>query len=109
MKKYVLLLLIMGLLFSWSCSDDNKDAVSMEFEETNCDNPWDAGPGSANYIKEVRTHIESNDITVYTIFIERFSEGEICQACNCLTGRKIVISIPESDEEKAESLGFTFQ
>ena len=83
----------------------------MEFKETNCANPWAAAPGSSGYITEVRNHLEMNDITVYSIFIERFDPdtGEICQACNCLTGRKIVISTPDTDMEKAEAMGFTLQ
>lgn len=81
----------------------------MEFEETNCANPWEAVPGSDGYITEVQNYLIANDIEVYTIFIERFNDGEVCTACNCLTGRKIVVSIPDSDMDKAEAMGFTIQ
>lgn len=98
------------MTLSWSCQDDNdEDTISMEYAETNCENPWDAVPGSDDYLVEVRSFLEDYGITVYTIAILNPDGKPVCLACNCLTSRNIVISTPEDDKEKAEELGFTVQ
>lgn len=98
------------MTLSWSCQDGNSEGtVSMEYAETNCENPWEALPGSDNYLIEVRSFLENNGITVYSVVIFNPDGEQVCSACNCLSGRNIVISTLEEDQEAAEDFGFTVQ
>ena len=82
----------------------------MQFEETHCDNLWEADSVAENYIVEVRKYLEDNGIKVLSIYIDVYDEdaGVNCNACNCPTGRNIVISVPPEDSAAAKALGFTF-
>lgn len=110
MKKYSLYILLVIMTLSWSCQDGNDEGtISMEYAETNCENPWEVLPRSDNYLVNVRAFLEDYGITVITIVILNPDGESACGACNCLTTRNIVISTREEDQEKAEELGFTVQ
>ncbi|MCY1722999.1 hypothetical protein OU798_21810 [Prolixibacteraceae bacterium Z1-6] len=104
MKKVVILLL---LLFIFSCSED-KNGIELAIAETGCMNAWDDYYSENNdYRDAVEKYLESNGISVYRVYAERYSNGPFCLACTCPTGRLIFIRIHEEDQIKAEQLGFT--
>lgn len=107
MNKYrTLLFLLVVLLFACK-KDDNSLGIEMIFEETQCANPWEALPNSKDYLLNVHEYLNSEGIEVYSISIETTdSKGIHCDACNCFSGRIIKIRIPETDKEKAETVGF---
>lgn len=110
MKKYFLYTLLLVMSLTLGCQDDNDEGtLSMEYAETNCENPWEVLPGTDNYLNQVRSFLEDNGVTVHSIAILNPDAEESCSACNCLTNRQIVISTNEEDQAQAESFGFTPQ
>jgi hypothetical protein len=108
MKKYLLMLLLVSVAVFWAC-DNEEEGMSMQYVETQCANPWDASAAQENYIVAVRSYLENNGIKVISISIDVYDEtgDENCNACSCLTGRNIVVSVPPYDVDEAKELGFT--
>ena len=109
MNKYFLIALFFSLFF-FSCEDKLEEpGVEMEFGETQCANPWDALPGSDSYLLAVHQFLTENGIEIYSVSVELINGGNgiYCNACNCPSGRKVVIRIPESDIKNAEHVGFS--
>lgn len=100
--------IILILLLFQSCDDkENEPGIIVEFVETQCSNPWSALPGSDNYLFEVHQYLNNADIEIFSISIENVNGSGIhCNACNCPSGRKIIIRIAEKDIKKAENIGF---
>ena len=111
MKKYILIALTFGFAFFFGCKDEiEKPGIKMEFNETQCSNPWkNALPGTDNYLFTVHQYLNDNGIDVYSISIELIDGGNgiHCDACSCPSGRKIVIRIPDANIEVAQQLGFS--
>ena len=79
----------------------------MKFAETYCANPWSTLPGNENYLFEVHQYLNNTGIENFSIAIESINNGGIhCEACNCSSGRKIIIRIAKEDVKKAEDIGF---
>ena len=108
MNKQFLIFLILLPFVLQCCEDtDNESGIKMEFYESQCSNPWDVLPGNENYLFEVQRYLSDAGIEIYSISVKNINEGEIhCEACNCSSGRKIIIRIPEEDKEEAENIGF---
>jgi hypothetical protein len=108
MKKNWLLLIGAAILVFAACDTTNTDDLTFKFEETKCENPWDALPEQGNYIVEIRGFLNQQGIEVVTLEIDVYDEkaGINCNECNCLTGRNIIISVPPKDSHKAEAIGF---
>ena len=108
MKKYLMMLLLVSVVVFWAC-DDDEDGMSMQYIETQCDNPWGDATTQENYIVDVKTYLEGSGIKVLTIYIDVYDEtvGENCNECSCLTGRNIIVSVPPADVDEAKELGFT--
>jgi len=55
----------------------------------------------------VKNYLKDEDIIVDNIQFE-FDGGleEMCQACNCTTGTKIVVTVQKGNSIKVEELGF---
>ena len=107
MKKLLLLPLVAFIMCLNSCDNTDGDDMRLIFQETKCANPWTALPDQGNYLVEVRSFLEENDIQVVTLGLETYGEDDAsCEACTCLTGRNIVLTTPVRDVLKAEVIGF---
>lgn len=105
MKKLFLFTAIFLFLFT-ACKEEDEDLVELWFEETQCANPWDTLPETANYLTDIRDFLESEQIAVFAVGREKVAEPQACEACLCLTGYIVVIRVQESDMGKASELGF---
>jgi hypothetical protein len=108
MKRLVLIAIMFFLFLFQSCEKEVLElGIRMVFEETQCGNPWQILPNSKNFLFEVHQYLNSEGIEVFSINIKNAPRGlVVCDACDCPSGRKIIIRIPETDKEKAESVGF---
>ena len=111
MKKFLLLLFFASFFILQACQDSGTDDILMQYVETQCDNPWEALPGPENYLVEVRKYLEDEGINVISLYTEVYDENPDanCSACNCLTGRNIVVGLAVEHSKQAEAIGFTFR
>jgi hypothetical protein len=108
--------IIFGMLFlltSLGCDEDvaslqEGSSVRMVIEETQCDNPWQMSPNADEYRSYIKSYLESEGLEADNITVlDELPEGTaLCMACSCWSGNNIYISIPASQVERAEALGF---
>ena len=109
MKKFFYGVAFTLTLILASCDEPVEEpGVRMEFAETQCANPWQTLPGSANYLFSVHQYLTENGLDVYSIAVEKTHDYNQprCEACTCSSGRRIVIRISKTDVESAEEIGF---
>ena len=100
--------MVLILFLSNACTHDAIDDMTMIFQETKCDNPWDALFSQENYFVAVRKYLTDYGIQVVFVGAEIYDEnaGANCNDCSCPTGRNVVLQVPVRDAKKAEELGF---
>jgi len=99
------LIVIIFLSFFFACDKDFNDEIWMSFNETQCHNPWqNISPTDTEYA--VQKYLENNGINILNIKIETYSSGPFCEACNCPSGRKILVQILAFDIIAIKTLGF---
>ena len=108
MRKYLIMLLLVSVVAFWAC-DDDEEGMSMQYIETQCENPWGAATTQENYIVEVTAYLENDGIKVLMIYIDEYDDtvGINCNVYSGLTGRNIIVSVPPYDVDEAKELGFT--
>lgn len=113
MKK-IILLLSLGLL-GFSCEDEvanleeESDLLRMVIQETQCANPWEFSRDTDAYKNHIKTYLQEEGVQAQDIQIldEMPPETAVCMACTCWSGNNIYISIPASQVDEAEKLGFS--
>jgi len=108
MKNLWLLFLSAAILTISACQKSDTDDLTFKYEETKCNNPWDALPEQGNYIVEIRGFLNQQGVEVVTLEIDVYDEkaGTNCDECNCQTGRNIIITVSPKDGQKVEGIGF---
>lgn len=98
-------ILILFLLSNWSC--EKKSAIiELHFNETGCANPWITSINDPDYLNQVEFYLEQQNIKIKNISLTNDGPLSGCFSCGCSTGRRINISIYETDENSALELGF---
>lgn len=91
-----------------SCNKE-KNEIEYHWKETWCSNPWN--DNSENTEAEVKAfvidYLDSEKVEVKEIVI-KFNEAQaqLCEACTCLSGNNIIVTINEKDEKRLLDLGF---
>lgn len=108
MNKFCFFLVGATILLFAACQGTDTDDLKFKFEETQCENPWDALPDQGNYIVAVRGYLVEQGIEVVALEIDVYDEkaGVNCNSCDCPSGRNIIITVPPKDGHKAEGVGF---
>jgi len=104
-KLFALILICILLI---SCNNENSTDNIFYWDQTGCSDPWDVNENFSNSdtLVSLSAYLESEGVIVLNARTERTSEGPFCFACSCTTGLRIFITISETDNTKAESLGF---
>ena len=105
--KLLLFLLIISQLSTISCERYFGERTWACYNELGCDswNPW-GSIENGNTESTVIDFLEDNNVHVFDIKIEVYSNGPFCMACSCPTGRAIKVLVLESDIKKIKDLGF---
>lgn len=108
MKKIVILLSILSLTILNSCERTSSNLVNMFYELTQCNDPWQSGANEAELRTNISNFLRENRVVVLSIRIENSNPpaDASCTACNCTTGKRAVITISISDQNRAFAQGF---
>jgi hypothetical protein len=104
-KLYIFI--IVFVIFS-SCKKD-KQLSTFYWDETGCSDPWKqvGGDTEEERKRSIENYLEELNINIEKIEFEFDSaKGEFCEACNCLTGRVIIVTVSRSDKRKMKKLEF---
>ncbi len=126
--KAILILLVAILVGGCSANEMAPDGLVINYTETQCSDPW-VRPGTTSaagwpndeqrgqaiikYLRDNKVPSARNvrfvEITPIFNNSGSFSQGignAVCAACTCASGRRIDVTINESDWETASKLGF---
>lgn len=106
-----ILLWLLTLVISASCSDNNDDdRVRFLWNQTGCADPWNTGPTNSDEdtADAIISNLTENDIQNVSIINFEYDESLAtgCLACNCTTGVVIHVETTEINNSKMENLGF---
>jgi hypothetical protein len=104
-KLYIFI--IVFAIFS-SCKKE-KDLCTFYWIETGCSDPWKQVSGDTEEERKwaIENYLEDQNVNVVKIEFEFDStKEEFCEACNCLTGRVIIVAVSRADKRKMEKLEF---
>lgn len=83
----------------------------MIYDQTQCADPWDVNwsgdMDESTTTERMVSYLNDSGITVINTETSQESNGIVCLACICLTGRSIEITVNEEFESELNQLGFT--
>ena len=107
MNNGIFLIFFLALILV-SC-DKDEEVKQFYWEQTKCADPWGTGQNDLNSDTAIALNefLEDNGITALDIKFDSNSTLDVlCESCGCGTGQRILIVVPETDEEEVENLGF---
>lgn len=106
MKKLILSLLI-GLTFlGCSTDDDSSENILVLYNQTNCSDPWQSIENDGELVDKIKTYFESVNITVSNVKIDDKGTPQLCNACNCFTGNRIILKVNKNDLNSIKEYNF---
>ncbi|QHL88299.1 hypothetical protein GU926_13000 [Nibribacter ruber] len=113
-RKILSLLIIMHGLFLFSGCQHPEGKIEwpeenlqwLSYAETQCADPWGYGNSQQDKAQYVKGYLEKQGIQVFNISLIKESEGAMCLACTCPSGRVLRVQVKKEDEAKLLALGF---
>lgn len=109
MKKTILLLGIFASLIIWSGCEKIRPTVWMDYQETQCSDPWHGANSQTDTTEEkIKKFFKKEGVSIIEVEIEESSSENLitCFACHCSTIRTIKCKVKEKDIETLEAFGF---
>ena len=104
LKNIRLLLVIVIIILSCkkekSIGDD--EYVTLSYNQTYCADAWKTGNTDSITLRNLANYLIDADLYLASLYIKQEHEAEMCQACNCKTGKVIYVSTLNSDSLKAK-------
>ncbi len=110
MRTNCLIKFFLAFFISISSCDHEIGQNLYYWDQTKCSDPWNTGENDSETetTTALKTYFEGLDIDVLEINFENISEeGKVsCDACPCLSGIRILISISDRNHQKVLDIGF---
>lgn len=108
MKNQLIIITLTLFAALSSCKKDDEPAI-FYWDETGCADPWKQNSDDTEEERkvEIKRYLENQNVNVKKIKFE-FDQAkqQFCYACNCTTGRVIVVKVAGSDEQIMKKLNF---
>ncbi len=107
-NSYIGLIMLAMLTTMSSCKKDDESTI-FHWDETMCADPWiqDSADTEEKRKESIEDYLAEQKVDVEDIEFEfDASKEEFCEACNCKTGRVIIVDVPKSDRRKMQRLNF---
>ncbi|MBL4624447.1 MAG: hypothetical protein JKY42_04840, partial [Flavobacteriales bacterium] len=95
------------ILVVYSCQKE-KSSIDFYFDQTLCSDPWNTGQNDSELEIEnsVKGYLKDQNIKVHDIEIDHHGDLTfVCEACHCLSGTKIIVSVDKKKIFKMKSIG----
>ena len=106
MKKHALLIFI-GITFL-SCSNDDvldKDVLVL-YNQTHCSDPWGYADNDNILVEKISSYFKTKNIEIFNVEIDNKGTTQICSACACLSGKRIITKVNKNDLNSIKEIGF---
>lgn len=98
-----LIIFLLGIIML-SCSNREIDQNLYFYDLTWCSNPWNTGKNNSTTKTDtaLRKYFEDLNVNILDVCFQNIlQEGEnTCDACSCLSGIRITVNIPITDNER---------
>ncbi|ASV30437.1 hypothetical protein [Maribacter cobaltidurans] len=106
MKKYILLAFIGITFLSCSNNDDSNENVFVLYNQTNCSDPWGYSDDNKELEDKINNYLKEENIEISNVTINNDGTAISCNACFCLSGKRIVGKVSRQDLESIKEFGF---
>ncbi len=107
MKRIVLLVSIIFLSFGCSSDDDNaNNGLKMFYNQTYCADPWGYGDNDIELASKIKTFFAETTIEISNLAFDTKGNQQVCNACSCWSGKRIIVAVDPDDMDAIEAYGF---
>lgn len=76
------------------------------YNQTTCNDPWQSIENDSELVDKIKTYFESVNITVSNVKIDDKGTPQLCNACNCFTGNRIILKVNKNDLDSIKEYNF---
>jgi len=83
--------------------------VTVNYKQTLCSDPWVTASNDSLTLINVANYLNSSGLYVAGLTIKQDGTSEVCQACNCKTGKTIYVSTFNTENLKVKYMRIGFE
>lgn len=107
--KRTFIIIFLGMLFLNVCC--SKDDVSNEYvyalySQTSCADPWGYSNNNEELAIKIKDYFEIQNIEIFDVEIDNKGTAQLCNACTCLSGMRIIVKVRIDDLNSVIEHGF---
>ncbi len=106
MTKYLLILLIGLTSLGCSSDDDSSENNLVIYNQTYCSDPWESMENNRDLVDQIITYFATKNIVISNVTFDDKGTQQVCLACFCLTGKRIILEVNKNDLEAIKEYGF---
>lgn len=109
MQKILLCIFCSLIVLNYSCSkkDDGPDEyLSVFYNQTSCSDPWGYSNDKDELANKVQEFFTTENIEIYDVKFDNKGTAQLCNACTCLSGIRIITKIKRDDLDNMIDHGF---
>jgi hypothetical protein len=106
MKKFILLAFIGIAFLSCSKDDDSNEYLFVLYNQTYCADPWGNTDNNNELADKVGDYFKAENIEIFNIKIDNKGTPQLCNACMCLSGKRIIANVNKHDLNSIKEYGF---
>lgn len=92
-----------------SCSNDDdhsKEDFFVLYNQTYCSDPWGYADNNNDLADKIGDYLNAENIEIFDIKIDNKGTPQLCNACMCLSGKRIIAKVSKDDLNSIMEYGF---
>lgn len=106
MKKFILLIFIGITFLSCSKDDDSNDDFLVLYNQTYCLDSWGYTDNDKELTDKIIDYFMAVNIEISNVKIDNKGTPQLCNACSCLSGKRIIAKVSINDLNSIKEYGF---
>ena len=106
MKKIILCTIIGIVFLSCSNADDSEKDFLVFYNQTQCADIWGYADNNEELADKIVDYLKSVNIQISNVKIDNKGTPQLCNACSCLSGKRIITKVSENDLNSIKEYGF---
>jgi len=106
MKRFILVTILALLCFSCSKDDDSNEKIDVMYKQTFCADLWGYADNDSELATKISTFFEAKMIEISEVKFDTKGTEQVCLACTCFNGKRIIVQVNPMDLEAIKSYGF---
>ncbi len=106
MKKYIVLIFIGIAFLSCSNDDDSNEDFLVLYNQTYCADVWGYADNDDELAGKITKYLKAVNIEISNVKIDNKGTPQLCNACICLSGKRVIAKVSENDLNSIKEYGF---